>query len=157
MNDNIESHLAKINWFSHCGKNQELGFEYHQIDNIEEAVLKSQEVSWENKVLDEGEDFRIEIKNKNIEDYKNWNKLAETARNFINENLHSIWLVYAGNNKLGKEFIESLDWDVIHFILIGKFYQYSDTPVFFQNLLKIYESGKFPCGWDENDGQFYVY
>ena len=155
MIDNIESHLEKINWFSHCGENQDLGFECQQVNNIEEAILKTQETSWENKVLDEGEDFRIEIKNKNVEEYKNWNKLAEKAKNHINEKLHPIWLEYANKNNLGKEFIDSLDWDVIHFILISKFQQYSEIPVFFSNLIKIYESGKFPCGW--NNGKFLVY
>ena len=158
MRENIESDLEGFSWFTHCGEQIYLGFEYHQVGSINEAILKSQEVSWENKVLDTREDFRFYIKDKDSENYKNWNNIAEEARMFIEQKLHPIWTLYAKNNNLGKEFIESMDWDVINLILVSKFYRYTENLEFFENLLKIYESGKFLCGWEsENNGYFFVY
>jgi hypothetical protein len=50
-------------------------------------------------------------------------------------------------NGLDKVFVDSVLWDLLGAIMEFYYGQCKNRPEFFLDLLKIYESGNFPCGW----------
>ena len=155
MNDNIEETLKNINLFLNCGEPKDLGFNYVQVNSLGEALSLAQDVSWENIVLEKREDLRLEIKEKEPNEYKNWNNIAKEAREFISSSLSPKWKIFIEKNNLGKEFYDSVHWDTINIILVNKFVKLSKNQEFYDQLLKVYLAGKFPCGW--NNGMFLAY
>ncbi|MNJ66874.1 hypothetical protein D3C77_629940 [compost metagenome] len=53
---------------------------------------------------------------------------------------------YLQEHQLPAGIMDNVKWDILNAIMEYN-YQHEREPFFFMELLKVYESGNYPCGW----------
>lgn len=145
-NDIIER-IAGISWFSNCGNQikSQLKFEIGYAVHLKKAVKHAENQYWER--------FRLEAKNELTaslciafpDKYIKWNKYTKEAREIIEIYVVPSVLCYIKRNRLNVSFLDDVKWDILCAIMEYT-YRNEMEPLFFMELLKVYESGNFPCG-----------
>lgn len=162
---NYEEKLLKIDWFSKMGEKDFNNLEcfpirFECLNNQFEMEKKMSSQRWENKTLEEQNIIMRYLYVNSHENRKNWNSYVEEAKAFIDKVLMVEWRKFQVENGVSEDFISSVKWDVMHFILYSKFSEEIDgIPTFFLDLIRIYESGHIPCGWSGkmDKGFLFVY
>lgn len=163
MNKSYEKKLLSVDWFSEIGE-QNLGspdkfpIRFEQIKTKSEMEKKIASQRWENKTLDEKGDVTAYLHQNFKEQFQKWNVYAEEAKEFINKFLMSKWKEVQQKNGLSDDFISSVRWDTIHYIIVFRFSEKVDgMPTFFTDLFEIYRTGHIPCGWSGKKDRGFVY
>ena len=69
-------------------------------------------------------------------------------------------MLFRESNHLDELIMDLAKWDILHAIVELSYSRFTqEGPVFFAELLKVYESGHFPFGWEGQwtDGRLIVY
>ena len=150
-----------VDWFRNVGSRVDFHFRTDQIATLDGALKYAGKLSWGNTTLDYREDARIEAKKNNAKDYRLWNSFAKELREGFDEDLISLWAPFLAKHDLGKEFTDSVLWDLGCIIMLNKYRDYISDLSFFDELSQIYIAGKFPCGFRKrlfnSSGYFLVY
>lgn len=142
--------IRQIDWFHNCGNalKNDIIFSCSYVENWNEAQLNYHSSIWENTTLEARNALTVFLHDKHRDQYLNWNHLAKEARGFLEEEIVPKIELYKEKNNLDNVFIDSVKWDVLNAIMEKSYKKHRNSPVFFSELLTVYESGNFPCGWD---------
>lgn len=163
IDENILTIIRDVPWFANCGKDTEilLNFKYEFINKSD--MLKSiSDVQWDNI---ENEEFNI------LYDWfrtssicLDWDRTVKSIRKenmpeFDKLVLEKINKIFGKNSKL---VIDSFHYDLLMIIMkltIEKHFSSEHEPMFFNDILKIYQAGHIPCGWcgDYPEGEILIY
>lgn len=165
MRKKYEKKLLSINWFSEIGNpdidiSEDFSIRFERTKTKSEMEKRIASQRWENKTLDEQGDITVYLQKNFKEQFKNWNLYAEEAREFIDKFLMKMWKELQCKNGLSDDFISSVRWDTIHFIIVSRFSEeVNGIPTFFLKLFEVYQSGHVPCGWSgkKDKGFIYIY
>ncbi|AEV68930.1 hypothetical protein [Acetivibrio clariflavus] len=148
QNDILER-IDKINWFCNCGNKSDIEIIYpiKYLDNWKKAQKNCLSSKWEEFTLERSNENTQYLHDNYPDKYRQWNKFAKEAREFIQEKLQPRIVLYLENNSLKREIEDSVKWDIIHAIM-EQVYAEQKEPGFFMELLKVYEAGHLPCGWN---------
>lgn len=153
--------IKVIDWFENCGKtiNSKTDTPIIYAHSWGEAKGFYEQPDWENVTLDASNDLSQFLYDNFRDLYKNWNNLAEIVRIFIDSEVMPKIKAVSENYNLGQIFIDCVTWDISHAIMEDAYKQCDHSQTFFRDLLNVYESGHFPCGWDGNypNGSLIVY
>ncbi len=161
INQDILDRIKQINWFSNCGQalQTEIQMEYKGVSSWADAKQDYQSTAWENTTLEARNELTSFLHRKYRDQYSKWNLLAQEAKGFLDTEVMPKIELYREENKLDEEFIANVSWDIVNVIMESTYGICSNRPVFFLELLKVYEAGNFPCGWDGEwpNGKLIVY
>ncbi|WP_129688367.1 hypothetical protein [Gottfriedia acidiceleris] len=150
IESDILNRINNIQWFVNCGKTIE--YDVHLnisfIDSWKKAEKHYKKLSWENFTLDANNDLAAFLRNKYSREYSNWNSIAAEGRSFINNELVPKLNVVKEQNELDQDFVGNVSWDILGAIMEYTYKNCKNRPTFFLELLRIYEGGNFPCGWE---------
>lgn len=150
IDQGILNEIKQINWFSNCGQamQNEMQISYTRVYNWKEAKRSYQNPNWERTTLEARNELTTFLHHKYRNEYYKWNKVAKEARLFVEKEIIHKVENYREKNELDKVFIDCVKWDIVNAIMEASYSKCNQRPAFFLELLKVYASGNFPCGWD---------
>lgn len=152
MDEEMMDRLKNIAWLANCGKplDNDTSFTIVQAINWEQAVEHCQSDYWEAITLEAGNEL-TEFLCINFRDkYQQWNKVLKEGKALMDICVIPEITAYVHQRELPSIILDCVKWDVLHAIM-EYYYRNEKEPAFFLELLKIYESGHFPCGWSDKD------
>lgn len=141
--------LNKIDWFSNCGKplKNVINYEVDYVKSWTVASKMCRDVEWSNITLEANNELTAYLHKHFPEKYHNkWNKIVSEAKTHMERIVYPKIRNFQTENNLDDEFYNSVIWDVLG-IVMAYAYKECKEPSFYTELLKVYESGNFPCGW----------
>lgn len=157
----IVNRIKSIEWCSNCGNiaNIQLSYENKYVSLWSEAKKYYNQATWEDKTLKAQNELTSFLFNKYRNEYLKWNSVVKEAKKFIEEEVVPKIKKIEEDNDLGTVFIDCVKWDILGAIMEYEYRKCNGRPTFFLNLLEIYESGNFPCGWDNStkNGELIVF
>ncbi|WNS43299.1 hypothetical protein [Paenibacillus sp. MMS20-IR301] len=151
INRQIFERIDNINWFSKCGvpiTGEGINQNAVQVSSWEEAHVWYSDVNWDNTTLEARNILTVFLHNKYSDKYQEWNNIARDASGYIESSLSSGLESYREQYNLDNIFVNCVKWDVLNAIMEYTYYNCKKLPLFFLDLLLVYENGNFPCGWD---------
>ncbi len=149
ISEELLNRIKKINWFSNCGQESEIDSinTINYVKSWKEAKKYYQHQNWETTTLESRNVLTSFLSKHYNKEYQEWNNFTSVCRKFISDELSPELEKYKNTNKLDDDFIHCIKWDILNAIMEYVYKDAVDRPTFFLNLLEIYESGNFPCGW----------
>ena len=149
LKEDLLERIKNINWCYNCGKEIKVNikFKIKYAGSWKEAKTFYKDLNWENTGLEAKNDIISIISVKYNDELLKWNELFPSVKKFISENVIGKIENIKNENNLDDKFVGCIRWDVIHIIKENIYNELSPLPGFYLNLLEIYESGNFPCGW----------
>lgn len=144
----IFGRLESIQWFSRCGGPPEPGLQLDVIwvaDWSKAAELFS-DPSWEAIRLEAQNALTEHLARLHPRQYQEWNKLVRAAKSKLGGVFEKARQFQQANG-LSQRFVDCVKWDVLGMVL-EETYKSCRPPGFSYSLLKVYERGRFPCGWE---------
>lgn len=159
INQDILERIKCIDWLSKLGEPDDSGLDrpFIYVNSFEKALAYHNSNEWEDITLDKRNALTSFLRNKFSSQYSEWNKLAGEARGFLEKNVTPKLETLAVSHSLDASFIDVVKWVLIHAIMEDAYRKCHKLPVFFLDLLEIYEMGKLPCGLDEEGKNFKVF
>lgn len=162
INKEFIERLYNIPWFHNCDEDiKDLGI---KVSSKEEAIKRNSSTKWANTVMGFQGDLTVKLSKRQLshdgDEYKLWNGLANECKSIYTPKLDEIWAAKLELADLNtKEIINMVRFCVLAIIMSDAYRNIVPVDTFFENLLKIYESGHLPCGWSgkKDKGTFYVY
>lgn len=162
INKELVDHLYSIPWFKNCGEdNPHLGL---KVSSVDEVIKRISSVKWGNTVLDFQGDLTVKLSKRQLanegDENKLWNGLVNEWKTSYLPQLDEVWRANLEEKGLNtKEIINMVRFCVLDIVMADAYRSISPVDDFFNNLLKIYESGHLPCGWSgkKDKGTFYIY
>lgn len=162
INKDLVEHLYSIPWFQNCGEDiPHLGL---KVSTKEEVIKRNASIKWGNTVLDFQGDLTVKLSKRQIshegDEYKLWNGMVNEWKSTYLPKLDDIWTARLGETGLNtKEIFNMVRFCVLAIVMADAYKNIVPVEDFFENLLKIYESGHLPCGWSgkKDKGTFYIY
>lgn len=149
IDNEIFNRIALIKWFSNCGKpiSSNIKFDIIKVNSWEDAKMYYSEPIWEDTTSEAQNELTSFLHKKYRNDYGSWNKVAAEGKVFLESTIKPKLIEVKEANELVKVFIDCVMWDLLGAIMEFYYGKYKNRPEFFLELLKIYQSGNFPCGW----------
>ena len=162
INKKLVERLYGIPWFQNCGEDiPGLGI---RVLSKEEVIKFNSSIKWGNTVLDFQSDLTVKLSKRQIShegnEYKLWNGMVNEWKNIYLPKLDDVWATKLEELGLNtKEVINMVRFCVLDIVMADAYRNIVPVDAFFENLMKIYESGHLPCGWSgkKDKGTFYIY
>ncbi|CNF23360.1 Uncharacterised protein [Yersinia nurmii] len=148
--------LLNINWLSDVGNKISVS-DVILAMSLNEAGNYLSDPEWENVTLEESNEISGYLATKYTAIFQDWNEVAKEAKLFFTNDIKpKIPNLNDFDNTLLHQCIE---WDIIQYLIEDFYSEKLKTPLFFNKLVSIYESGHIPCGWVGSwpKGQLVVY
>lgn len=151
IDEDILNFIYNIPWFEKCGVSTELtliyGYEFIELAEVKTSLL---ETEWDNLENDEFNNLFDWFKTSSI--CLDWERTVREIREnempkIDNLIVKKVKIKFGNNSKL---IMDSIHYDVLMIIMkliINKKFSSDSEPKFFNELLKVYQRGNFPCGW----------
>jgi hypothetical protein len=146
----VAARLLKIDWFAACGEALSLGLSMpiELVGSWPDAVDRCTDGVWENVELEASNQLTQWLHQHHRDSYQKWNELVVQHKAAIIEPLTAAKLVpYQQSRRLDGAVVDSVRWDVLGALMENSFLSTGHRCFFFLELLTLYESGHFPCGW----------
>ena len=150
MDENFAKELEKIDWLGRCGQpfSLQLTFPTTFVSSWSEAAQHYSDQAWEDATLEAQNRLTERLSAHHRVAYQNWNNVVQSAKERIVFPLTSrVWFPLAERLGLGKPLVDCISWDVLGAVMEHEYRDLADCPPFFQELLQVYRTGHFPCGW----------
>lgn len=162
MDESFARELEGIRWFQSCGQPlpQSLPFPVAQVSGWSQALSLCSDQAWEDVTLEARNRLTEFLHTRHRDAYQQWNHIAAAAKSRIDAPVCDlIWRPFAERQGLGKAFTDAVSWDVLAAVMEHAYRDCSGRPTFFLQLLQVYRTGHFPCGWsgDWPDGMLLVW
>ena len=162
INKKLVERFYGIPWFQNCGEDiPGLGI---RVLSKEEVIKFNSSIKWGNTVLDFQSDLTVKLSKRQIShegnEYKLWNGMVNEWKNIYLPKLDDVWATKLEELGLNtKEVINMVRFCVLDIVMADAYRNIVPVDAFFENLMKIYESGHLPCGWSgkKDKGTFYIY
>ena len=148
----IKQRIKDINWFNNCGNKVtvEISENFRYVNSWEEAKSNYRKEGWEEKTLEAQNELTVFLYKNYKTEYLKWNTITKEAKKFIEKDILPILMAIKEENELDNTFINCVKYDILGAIMEYSFTKCKGRPSFFFELLNIYESGNFPCGYENN-------
>ena len=153
MDEILAQQLESIDWFKNGGAPFvfDVPFPIEAVFSLSEALERCADPLWEDCTLEARNRLTAFLHKNYPEAYLDWNMITAQAKERVVLPLSKgVWRSFAKQNNCGDSFIHSVQWDVLTAIMEHEYKSCAGRPCFFQDLLKIYKAGHFPCGWEGN-------
>jgi len=144
----LNKRIEAISWFRSCGNELtvELKYPFSQLNSWTGVKKAYSTLKWENTRLEVSGDLSIYLLKNYPSKRQEWNLIAEESKNFLYQKVKNKLIVVKEKQQLDQKFLDCVMWDLVH-AFIEDAYKDLNPPIFYLELLKIYEIGHFPCGW----------
>ena len=149
--------IVTIDWFANAGRSipDEIG-DFVAVKSWMDACEKCGD-DWADVVTEARNDFTIHLNRECKAEFQKWNNVITS----IKQDLSETWRRMRDKvTELGlpRVVADCVEWDTMHAIAEERFREWH-PPIFFGRLLKVYEVGHFPCGWNGEwpNGRLIVY
>jgi len=152
-----------IAWFGKCGEAlPSYGIPVRAVHSWSEAEIANSSDLWENVQLEFRNRLTLFLHKHAPGLDLHWNNITERAKREVVTPLErGTWGPLVKKLNLSEEVLHSVRWDILAALMESAYREVPNRPVFFLNLVDVYESGHFPCGWigsaDAPDGELLVY
>lgn len=148
LNKDVLVRISNVNWFSNRGREVEenITFPIQYVESWEEAKESYLMPEWENITLEYQNELTSLLHRKYRSQYANWNSMAKEGRDFVERQVEPKISIFKEKYNLNQVFIDCVKWDMVNAIMESSFNIRETRVSFFIELLKVYESGNFPCG-----------
>lgn len=148
--------LESVDWFHSVGKKDTANAIV--LSSWEEAMISCSSEDWDYLLNEAANQYGEKLRSRSRSRYNQWNAVVNELKPLTTSLvLNKVTPVVATYN-LPKIFIDSVNWDILHFAIECEF---SDIypPGFFASQAYWYTAGHFPCGWrgDFPEGVLVVY
>ena len=150
MDEAFARNLEAIDWFRSCGQTPagDLPFAATPVASWDEAIERCSDLSWENTTLEARNELTAFLSVHSRREDQNWNVITEAAKaRVITPLAERVWQPFATRVGLGKVFVDCVSWDVLAAVMEHEYRACTGRPEWFQQLLRVYQAGHFPCGW----------
>jgi hypothetical protein len=147
----ISARLKAIPWFTRCGEPPvplDVTPPTSWVPDWQAASVAHAQPEWEDATLEAQNQLTLWLHVNAPEAYLGWN---EHVRRFKAEELAGLepaWRAYQLERGLDDGFLHSLQWNVLGALMANHYLPLGHTAFFFLELLRVYEAGRFPCGWE---------
>ncbi|AEV69721.1 hypothetical protein [Acetivibrio clariflavus] len=160
-NSKFLNRILSIDWFNNCGNpiKQNINYTVIYVFSWDEAKRCYTDPVWEDTTLEASNALSEFLNNKYKSEFANWNKIAREGKAFLENNIVHKIEAFRESNNLDKTFTDCVKWDLLGAIMEASYSKCKNRPEFFLELLKVYESGNFPCGWSGKwpDGKLIIF
>lgn len=139
-----KNRLKSINWFN-C-VNQEYNVAFYRVVDFDEFIHSIQSHEWEDSTLEARNEITSFLAIKHSALYQNWNGLVKEASDFVDNVIISSVKDIAGAD-MDIIYI-NMKWDLVNYLIEDAYKEKLKKPLFFNELVFVYERGHIPCGWD---------
>ena len=148
LDKGIKDRLLKIYWLSNCGKldNLDLTFGYTYIKNIKEIEKMLDGVKWGNTCMDARNDLTEYMSLHHSDKYHCWNAMVDEATNDIISEVYQVVVEKCRDLQIPEKMVVNIRSNIVNIALTYSYKEYYES-AFYDDMLKIYESGHLPCGW----------
>ncbi|EOW6620455.1 hypothetical protein ACVS9W_004205 [Cronobacter dublinensis] len=143
INQTAIKKLLRINWLSNAGKDSSIP-NTTRVKNINAFQLNLESEEWENVTLEARNNITGWLAKKHVNAFLEWNKLADAAAIIIESKVVPQIPLIGGNQEV---LLSNIKWDLLNYLLEDAYSPLLNKPLFFMNLISIYEKGHMPCGW----------
>lgn len=145
----IKERLLHIDWMRNCGSQNilELVNEFAYVNNVKAIEKTLDNCKWENVCLDASGDLTVYLSLHYSEQYnKYWNAMVDEAKEEIISSVSKTIRDRCKELSIPEKMNDYISWDIVTIALAFSYKKYYES-TFYDDMLKIYESGHLPCGW----------
>jgi hypothetical protein len=143
--------VESIDWFSAVGAAVEVDgareLSVHRISSIAEANDQLSSGARESATADAAARLTAWLHEHCPSDYQVWNELARAAKEVIGRTALPAARAFATSHSFDGVIVDCVAWDLLNAVMEASYAQ-CRPPVFFVDMLTVYEAGHLPCGWD---------
>jgi hypothetical protein len=143
--------IAAIDWFVRCG-NGGAGCEISDIIWVTtwlDARCTYSRQEWEDMRLDARNTLTVHLFKRYQNEYAEWRRVADAITK------HAVFVdamakveAFKARHGLDQQFFTRVQWDVFNAVMESAYAKCRPPHLFYTMLLKVYEAGHFPCGWE---------
>ena len=154
--------LETIDWFANVGEpfspEGEFQIPFTVVDSWESMTRICKRPESDNAFLEARNAITVHLHHRCRDDYQAWNQVTKAAKASLSSSILPSIVAYQHENNLDIEILECARWQLLAFLMEDA-YRYCKPPQFFHKLLKVYQMGHFPGGWngDWPEGELVVY
>lgn len=144
----VTDRIEAIQWFNKCGSKIDVNITtpFQRVSSWNAAKASYSEIKWDNIKLETSGNLSVLLL-KNYPDKRgNWNALVKEVKEFLNLRVKNKLILVREQYLLNQTFVDVVMWDLLHAVM-ETIYLDCNPPIFYLNLLYIYELQHFPCGW----------
>jgi len=158
----IAQRIASIDWFANCGNDitVDLTMPIRLVESWSVAVAEAERPEWENTELEAQNQLSVWLHHNARNDFQKWNDLVQQHKSKVLTPLIDTTIAaLQARLPAAQVLVPSVQWDILGAMMENSYIHLRHPAVFFLELLMVYESGHFPCGWDGDwpDGKLLVY
>jgi hypothetical protein len=158
----VAARVNLIKWFTHCGARLalDLTMETEQAKGWAQAIESCKAPAWENAQLEAQNQLTLWLHLNERPSHGRWNEIVVAHKNAIlNPLTEKILAPFQVKHDLDIALVHSVQWDILGALMENSYLQSGHSAFFFLELLTVYESGHFPCGWQGEwpQGKLLVY
>jgi hypothetical protein len=161
VENKIFDRINKIEWFINCGKEVpiDIPYEVKYINSWNVAKKYYNQYKWEDVTLEAQNNLTVFLHIKYRSEYEEWNNIVVESKKYLKADVIPKLSLIREENNLDEGFVNTVTWDILGAMMENAYKGCKNRPIFFLDLLTIYEKGKFPCGWEGNwpEGKLIVY
>ena len=149
IDNEIKERLLHIDWMKCCGNQNllELVNEYAYVKNVKNIEKSLEKYKWENVCLDASGELTVYLSLHYSEQYnKYWNIMVDEAKAEIITSISKTIANRCKKLEIPEKMNDYINWDIVTIALAFSYKKYYES-TFYDDMLKIYESGHLPCGW----------
>lgn len=121
------------------------------VDSWKEAREHYQNPDWENITLEARNTLTTYLFNNHQQKYSEWNNLTREAKDLIETEIMPRIFIKKEQINIDDILIDYIKWDLLHAVMESSYIKMNiKVPLYFMELLVVYEIGHIPCGMDSD-------
>ena len=146
----LASRVRAIQWFARCGQpfDLDLTMTSERVADWPTAIASCKDPAWENVELEAQNQLTLWLHANDRKAYRKWNDVVlghKTA--VLNPVIEQRISPFQAKHGLDIVLVHSVQWDILGALMENSYLGSGHKAFFFLELLMVYESGHFPCGW----------
>lgn len=158
----IAERIASIDWFVNCGHDftADLTMPVRLVHSWPVAATEAERPEWENAELEAQNQLSEWLYQNARNELQKWNNLVQQHKSqVVTPLIDNTITPLQARLPAAQVLVPSVQWDILGAMMENAYLHLRHPAVFFLELLLVYESGHFPCGWDGDwpNGELLVY
>ncbi len=144
--------IKSIQWFKNCGNGYELfdtiSFPTVCLNSWDEARDRYESSDWDDVTLEARNELTNFLSAKFNREYQFWNEITLFYKDFLSKEVFPSVKEIIKTKGIDETVFVNVEWDILGALMEGSYRKQYRKKGLFTELLKIYEAGHFPCGWE---------